>query len=157
MSRTLRLFRLARSPCDAGAWWLRQFGSAAASIDGDRPAGAAAGRHCGACAIVAPMPPPPPASELVPPPPQGSGPVVWQPGHWAYTGVPGHPWSWVSGQYVTPPPGGTTWTPGSGSRLRTDLDVGRWALGVAPLERRPAVPGPSLPTAGEIDRHVHAA
>jgi hypothetical protein len=62
-------------------------------------------------APVAPMPPPP-QSELVPPPPPGSGPVVWQPGHWAYTGVLGNPWSWVSGDYVMPPPGGTTWIPG---------------------------------------------
>ena len=63
-------------------------------------------------AVVAPTPPPPPQSELVPPPPPGSGPVVWQPGHWAYTGVAGNPWSWVSGEYVMPPPGEATWIPG---------------------------------------------
>ena len=63
-------------------------------------------------APVAPMPPPPPESELVPPPPPGSGPVVWQPGHWAYTGVADSPCSWVAGEYVPPPPGQTTWIPG---------------------------------------------
>lgn len=62
--------------------------------------------------VVAPTPPPPPQSELVPPPPPGSGPVVWQPGHWAYTGAPGSPWSWIAGRYVPPPPGQTTWIPG---------------------------------------------
>lgn len=62
--------------------------------------------------MVAPTPPPPPESELVPPPPQVSGPVVWQPGHWAYTGAAGDPWSWVSGVYVSPPPGQATWIPG---------------------------------------------
>ncbi len=65
-----------------------------------------------AATVVSPAPPPPPESELVPPPPQGSGPVVWQPGHWAYTGVTGNPWSWVSGVYVTPPPGEAHWIPG---------------------------------------------
>jgi hypothetical protein len=58
---------------------------------------------------VAPGPPPPPHSELVPPPPQGSGPVVWQPGHWAL-GNSG--WAWQPGQYVPPPLGETTWVPG---------------------------------------------
>jgi hypothetical protein len=62
-------------------------------------------------AITAPTPPPPPETELVPPPPPGSGLVAWQLGHWAYTGVLGNPWSWVSGEYVTPPLGGT-WVPG---------------------------------------------
>lgn len=63
-------------------------------------------------AMVAPMPPPLPHAELVPPPPQGAGPVVWQPGHWEYTGMAGHEWSWQPGQYVPPPPGETTWIPG---------------------------------------------
>jgi hypothetical protein len=60
----------------------------------------------------APGPPPPPHSELVPPPPDGAGPVVWQPGHWQFSGDPGNPWSWQPGQYVPPPPGQTTWIPG---------------------------------------------
>jgi len=61
---------------------------------------------------IAPNPPPPPHAELVPPPPQGVGPVVWQPGHWLYTGIAGQDWSWQPGQYVPPPPGQTTWVPG---------------------------------------------
>ncbi len=58
------------------------------------------------------MPPPPPMSDLVPPPPASSGPTVWQPGHWRYTGVGNTPWSWQSGQYVAVPPGATAWVPG---------------------------------------------
>jgi WXXGXW repeat (2 copies) len=58
---------------------------------------------------VAPGPPPPPHSELAPPPPQGSGPVVWQPGHWA---LANSGWTWQPGQYVPPPLGETTWVPG---------------------------------------------
>jgi len=61
---------------------------------------------------LSPGPPPPPHSELVPPPPQGVGPVVWQPGHWQYTGTLGREWSWQPGQYVPPPMGQTTWVPG---------------------------------------------
>jgi len=65
---------------------------------------------------IAPGPPPAPHAELVPPPPQGSGLVVWQPGHWQYTGLPGNPWSWQPGQYVPPPSGETTWVPGRWSQ-----------------------------------------
>jgi WXXGXW repeat (2 copies) len=62
--------------------------------------------------VMSPAPPPPPHSELVPPPPQGTGPVVWQPGHWMYTGVAGSEWAWQPGQYRPPPIGQTTWVPG---------------------------------------------
>lgn len=62
--------------------------------------------------VVASGPPPPPHSELVPPPPLGAGAVVWQPGHWLFTGAPGRDWSWQPGQYVPPPMGQTTWVPG---------------------------------------------
>jgi hypothetical protein len=64
-----------------------------------------------ATVMAAPGPPPQPRSELVPPP-QGVGPVVWQPGHWQYTGVAGREWAWQPGQYVPPPLGETTWVPG---------------------------------------------
>ena len=57
---------------------------------------------------VAPGPPPPPRSELVPPPSPGMGPVVWQPGHWMFTGVAGNEWAWQPGQYTPPPQGQTT-------------------------------------------------
>ena len=59
--------------------------------------------------VVSPGPPPAPQSELVPTPPVGSGPVVWQPGHWMLSG---NSWAWQTGQYVPPPPGETTWVPG---------------------------------------------
>ncbi|MBV8456774.1 MAG: hypothetical protein JO122_09200 [Acetobacteraceae bacterium] len=50
---------------------------------------------------------------MVPSPPAGAATVVWQPGHWAYTGTTlGNPWTWIPGRYVTPPPGETTWIPG---------------------------------------------
>jgi YXWGXW repeat-containing protein len=65
-----------------------------------------------ATALIAPGPPPAPQAELVPPPPQGAGSVVWQPGHWMFTGMAGNPWSWQPGQYVPPPMGQTTWVPG---------------------------------------------
>jgi len=62
-----------------------------------------------ATTMASPGPPPPPRSEMVPPPPVGTGPVVWQPGHWM---VNGNSWAWQSGQYTPPPPGETTWVPG---------------------------------------------
>jgi WXXGXW repeat (2 copies) len=62
-----------------------------------------------ATAVIAPGPPPPPQSELVPPPAIGTGPVVWQPGHWLLSG---NNWVWRPGQYVPPPPGQTTWVQG---------------------------------------------
>jgi hypothetical protein len=79
---------------------------------------------------VAPGPPPPPHAELVPPPTQGSGPVVWQPGHWQFTGAARNPWSWEAGQYVPPPPGETTWIPGRWMQQPTggwSWTEGHWA------------------------------
>jgi hypothetical protein len=81
-------------------------------------------------ALTAPVPPPPPQTELVPPPPTGSGPVVWQPGHWTYTGTSINPWTWVAGHYVTPPYGQTTWIPGQWQRTPAGAWVwvsGHWA------------------------------
>jgi WXXGXW repeat (2 copies) len=61
-----------------------------------------------------PPPPPPPQASLVPPPPQGSGTVVWQPGHWSYTGAGDQPWTWIAGRYVAPPaPNEASWVPGA--------------------------------------------
>jgi len=65
-----------------------------------------------AMATIAPMPPPPPHSELVPPPPPSGEPMVWQPGHWQYTGAAGNPWYWREGRYVTVPTGASAWVPG---------------------------------------------
>jgi hypothetical protein len=61
---------------------------------------------------VVPGPPPEPPAELVPTPPTDAGPVVWQPGHWQFTGSSGNAWAWKPGQYVPPPPGQTTWVRG---------------------------------------------
>jgi hypothetical protein len=58
--------------------------------------------------VVAPGPPPPAQTETVPPP-SGTGPVVWQPGHWRFSG---NQWFWQPGQYVPPPTGQATWIPG---------------------------------------------
>ena len=66
-------------------------------------------------AVMAPSapPPPPPQAALVPPPPQGANDVVWQPGHWTYSGTQDAPWTWVSGRYVVPPDRKmATWMPG---------------------------------------------
>lgn len=60
----------------------------------------------------APVRPPPVHAELVPLPPLGGGPVVWQPGHWDYTGAARNPWGWHHGHYARPPHGDTTWVPG---------------------------------------------
>ncbi|MCW3475941.1 hypothetical protein [Limobrevibacterium gyesilva] len=62
--------------------------------------------------IVVPGPPPAAQAELVPPPPSGSGPVVWQPGHWAWIGQSGAPWQWMPGRYVQTPMGHTAWVQG---------------------------------------------
>jgi hypothetical protein len=81
-------------------------------------------------AMTAPTPPPPPETEVVPPPPPGTGPAVWQPGHWAYTGAPANPWSWVSGEYVPLPSERTTWIPGRWELTSTGTWMwvfGRWA------------------------------
>lgn len=76
---------------------------------------------------VAPTPPPPPESQLVPEPPAAGGTVVWQPGHWAYTGAAGSPWTWINGQYVPAPPGMTSWVPGQW--LQQANGTWRWAPG----------------------------
>jgi hypothetical protein len=78
----------------------------------------------------APAPPPSDNAELVPPPPPGAGPMVWQPGHWDYTGMTGNPWSWHDGHYVPPPPGETTWVPGQWSQAPNGSWIwlhGHWA------------------------------
>lgn len=51
-------------------------------------------------------PPPPPQAEVVPPNP--GGPVVWQPGYWAWNGR----WVWVAGRYERTPRPGAVWVPG---------------------------------------------
>ena len=77
--------------------------------------------------LVAPGPPPPRQADFVPPPSPGMGPVVWQPGHWRYSG---DTWLWQPGQYTPPPPGQTTWIPGRWIQQSTGGWVwmeGHWA------------------------------
>lgn len=76
-----------------------------------------------------PTAPPPPMHEIVPPPPASTKPVIWQPGHWRYTGISPNPWSWESGQYVAVPSGATAWVPGSWSRQGSGWvwEQGHWA------------------------------
>jgi YXWGXW repeat-containing protein len=60
--------------------------------------------------IIAPSAPPPIRAEVVPPPPAGESTlVIWQQGHWAWSGTN---WVWVAGQYVTPPAPKVVWDPG---------------------------------------------
>jgi hypothetical protein len=78
----------------------------------------------------APTRPPPVHAELVPPPPAGGGPMVWQPGHWDYTGKTGNPWAWHHGHYEPPPQGETTWVPGRWSHVPNGSWIwlhGHWA------------------------------
>jgi hypothetical protein len=78
----------------------------------------------------APAEPPTAHAEMVPRPPSGAGPVVWQPGHWDYTGMAGDPWAWHDGHYVPPPPGETTWVPGRWSQAPNGSWIwidGHWA------------------------------
>src|SRR4051812_43810516 len=77
--------------------------------------------------LVAPGPRPPRRADFVPPPSPGMGPVVWQPGHWRYSG---NTWVWQPGQYTPPPPGQTTWIPGRWTQQSTGGWVwteGHWA------------------------------
>ena len=95
--------------------------------------------------MLAPGPPPPPNAELVPPPPQGAGPVVWQPGHWRYTGIAGAQWAWVQGQYMPPPPGMSILAPRPMDAVpQRRLAMGRRPLGLIPPSRPLVIPAPLL-------------
>lgn len=57
-----------------------------------------------------PYPPVPPArSEVIPKPPVSATPLVWQPGHWDWTGSG---YAWTAGAYVPRAGHGTLWQPG---------------------------------------------
>jgi hypothetical protein len=63
----------------------------------------------GCYAAAPPMPPPPPPqAETIPNPPVSATPLIWQPGHWDWTGGG---YSWVAGQYI-PHDGHSMWMPG---------------------------------------------
>ena len=63
----------------------------------------------GCAADNAPPPVPPPMADAIPKPPVSPTQLIWQPGHWDWTGSS---YVWVPGQYV--PRGGHSdlWTPG---------------------------------------------
>ncbi len=44
-----------------------------------------------------PVPPPPPQAEVIPNPPVTDVPLIWQPGHWNWTGTG---YAWQPGAYV---------------------------------------------------------
>ncbi len=56
-----------------------------------------------------PAPVPPPMAEAIPLPPVSAVPLVWQPGHWDWTG---NSYVWAPGQYVNLASRSGTWMPG---------------------------------------------
>ena len=56
-----------------------------------------------------PAPIPPPMAEAIPNPPVSPVPLMWQPGHWDWTG---NSFVWTPGQYVESAGHGGTWMPG---------------------------------------------
>ena len=56
-----------------------------------------------------PAPIPAPMAEIVPKPPVSPVPLMWQPGHWDWTGSS---YAWLPGQYVDATGHGSTWTAG---------------------------------------------
>jgi len=56
-----------------------------------------------------PAPIPQPMAETVPPPPVSPVPLMWQPGHWDWTGSS---YVWIPGQYVSTAGHSATWMPG---------------------------------------------
>ncbi len=64
----------------------------------------------GACATSGPPAPvPAPMAEAVPRPPVSPVPLIWQPGHWDWTGSS---YVWTPGQYVDAQGRNGTWEPG---------------------------------------------
>jgi hypothetical protein len=61
------------------------------------------------CIPPPPAPIPPPMAEVIPNPPVSSVPLMWQPGHWDWTG---NSFVWAPGQYVQSAGHGGTWMPG---------------------------------------------
>lgn len=119
------LIVLALSACDSGRDTTKVVRRPPATVAAPRPPATVS-----VPPPTAPTQPPPVHAELVPPPPAGRGPVVWQPGHWDYTGKTGNPWAWHDGQYVPPPEGETTWVPGRWSHAPNGSWIwlhGHWA------------------------------
>ena len=69
----------------------------------------------GCAADVPPAPiPPPPTAETVPLPPVSATPLIWQPGHWDWTGTA---FIWAPGQFVPRAGHGEYWMPGFWDRI----------------------------------------
>jgi hypothetical protein len=56
-----------------------------------------------------PAPPPPPQAETIPKPPVSATPLIWQPGHYDWSGGG---YAWVPGTYVPRGEHGNMWMPG---------------------------------------------
>ncbi len=62
------------------------------------------------CVTANPPPPlPAPMTESIPKPPVSAVPLIWQPGHWDWTGSG---YGWIPGQYVSAADHGNNWMPG---------------------------------------------
>jgi hypothetical protein len=71
-----------------------------------------------------PYPPPPPlTAEIMPKPPISAEPMLWQPGHWDWSGSG---YVWMSGQYVPAAGHGNLWV------------MGWWSLGSSGWVWQPA-------------------
>ncbi|HEY2133038.1 MAG TPA: hypothetical protein VGH36_08705 [Acetobacteraceae bacterium] len=56
-----------------------------------------------------PAVPPPPVAETIPLPPASATPLIWQPGHWDWTGTS---FVWSPGEFVTRAGHSDLWMPG---------------------------------------------
>jgi hypothetical protein len=63
----------------------------------------------GCAADNAPPPVPAPMADTIPKPPVSPTPLIWQPGHWDWTGTS---YVWAPGQYVAREGHSDLWTPG---------------------------------------------
>jgi hypothetical protein len=65
---------------------------------------------CATQVAFAPQPTvPPPQAEVIPKPPVSEQPLIWQPGHWDWTGGS---YAWTSGAWVLRAGHGTSWQDG---------------------------------------------
>jgi WXXGXW repeat (2 copies) len=63
----------------------------------------------GCTTINPPVPVPAPMAETMPKPPVSAEPLIWQPGHWDWTG---NAYVWIPGQYVSAVGHGNRWIGG---------------------------------------------
>jgi len=68
-------------------------------------------------ASVIAVPTTPPAAEIISPQVAVANAMDWQPGHWEYTG---YSRTYIPGQYVPRPQGGSYWVPGRWQQLSSD-------------------------------------